>query len=189
MNNLEFKQLEFSNIDDFNRTLSEFSINTKSWDVKGVSSLYDEIQNKECIFGIENERLHRRVDVVCIKCFHTNSQGERFQLIEEKQVFNNGVERKRGFKCVSEKLESGELPEKGALRGLSEELQIFGEDVQVISLPHENKSEKKESGSYKGIDCTYNTFFFSCEIFHHYYQNIYVEVQKDKQTFFSWLKI
>ncbi len=188
MNNLSFKECNLTSVEDLNKLLSGFSeIHTESW-TKSVPSLYSEIKNGECIFGLEDGSLLRRVDVVCIKCFHTNYNGEKFQLIEEKQIFKNGNIRERGYKFVSEKLKLGELPEEGALRGLAEELQISGSDVQVTPMSEENKFEKKESLTYKGLACSYNTYYYSCEIFNAHYKESYVENQDDKQTIFTWIK-
>lgn len=164
-------------------------INTDSW-MKKVSALYAEIKNGECILGIENEKLHRRVDVVSIKCFYTDENFQRFQLIEEKQVFTNGKDRPpRGYKWVAEKMQRGESPEHAAIRGLKEELKIFGSDVHVESLPKENTFEKRESDTYKGLECSYNKYWFSINIIKAHYKDSYVEVQGDKQTFFKWIQV
>ncbi|MBA3238107.1 MAG: NUDIX hydrolase [Parachlamydiaceae bacterium] len=175
-------------IKDLDKLLFHFQINPDYW-IKSVSSLYDEVKNGDCILVIEEGRLRSLVTGVVIKCFHTNSQGERYQLVEDKQVFKDGQTRKRGHKFVAEKLRSGESPEQGALRGLVEELQISGPDVHVIPLFEENKCDIVDSPDYKGIQTCYNTYVFSCEILDSYYKNSYVEVQADKQTYFSWAKI
>lgn len=189
MNSIGFKHRELNSEEDLNVLLKEFpNIDTSTWD-KPVSALYSEIENGECVLGIEDGKLHRRVDVVSVKCFHTNEDGQRFQICEEKQVFNNGVVRERGNKYVAEKLKVGETPEQCAIRGLAEELQIEGPDVQVIPLIDENTCKKRESTSYKGIQCSYNAYIFSCEIFKTHYKDSYVEKQSDKETFFTWIKI
>lgn len=181
--------LEFNSEQDLLQLLSNYpNVDTATW-IKGVSSLYSEVKNGECILEIEDGKLHRRVDVVAVKCFHTNNRGERFQLYEEKQVFKNGNARERGYKYVAEKLHAGENPEQGALRGLAEELQISGPDIHVTPLVAENTFKKMESATYKGISSSYNTYVFSCEISDAHYKDSYVEDQEDKQTFFSWIKI
>ncbi len=189
MNNSCFSPIIVNCEEDLCLLLSRFpDIKPNEW-IKSVSALYGEIKNGECILGIEDEKLHRRVDVVSIKCFHTDDQGERFQLIEESQIFKNGIVRPRGHKYVAEKLQPNELPEECAKRGLAEELQIAGPEVHVVPLTEENTFEKKESPSYKGIQCSYNKYFFSCEIPKSLYKSSYTEVQEDKSTLFTWIKI
>lgn len=188
INSLDFNPVSLKCEEDLSNLLSSFQINTDNW-IKSVSALYKEVKNGECILGIEGGKLHCHVNGVVIKCFHTNCLGERFQLFEEKQVFKNEQTRMRGHKFVAEKLKSGESPEQGALRGLAEELQISGPDVNVVPLFEENKSETIESPDYRGIQTSYNTYVFSFEVSDSHYKNFYIEDQEDKQTFFSWIKI
>lgn len=189
MNSVTFTHLTINNEEELILLLNKFpNIKANEW-IKTPSALYSEIKNNECVLGLEDGKLHRRVDVAAVKCFHTNQNGERFQIIEEKQVFKNGMMRERGNKYIAEKVQAGESPEQAAIRGLAEELQISGPNVHVIALPEENKFEKRESPTYKGIQCSYNTYAFSCEISDVYYKNCYIEEQKDKSTFFSWVKI
>ncbi len=188
MNTAEFNQINLCDVEELNKLLSHFQINPAKW-VKGVGALYKEVKNGECVLGVKNGELHCQVKGVVIKCFYTNSQQERFQLVEEKQVFKNGQTRERGHRFIAEKLKAGESPEQGALRGLAEELQISGPDVHVLSLFEENKCDTIESPDYRGIQTTYNTWVFSCEISDFHYKKYYVENQEDKQIFFSWIKI
>ena len=181
-----FTPLVFENEEEFNRKLVEFSMNTEKW-IKSASALYKEIVQGDCILGIEDEKLHRSVNVIQVKCFYTNEQGEQFQLIEVKQVFKNGTIRERGHKFLAEKLQIGESPEQGALRGLFEELQIS--DVKVVPIPTENSFKKQESLTYIGLSCSYNTYVFSCEIPKSLYKSSYIENQDDKDTFFEWYKL
>jgi hypothetical protein len=184
----EFKQVFIDDEEGLRKLLSHFHINSDTW-IKSISALLKEIKNGECILGIEDGKLHCRVNGVVVKCFYTNDQQERFQLFEEKQVFKNGQIRKRGHRFVAEKLKSNESPEQGALRGLAEELQISGPDVHVVPLFEENRCDTRESLDYIGIQTTYNSYVFSCEISDSHYKDCYVEDQEDKQTFFSWIKI
>lgn len=189
MSSLNIQQVSLSSQQDLDQLLAKFpDIDTGTW-IKSVSSLYNEVKTGECILEIEDGKLHRRVDIVSVKCFHTNDNGERFQLFEERQIFKNGNTRERGYKFIAEKLQLGESPEQAAIRGIAEELQISGPEVHVISLPEENTFERKESSAYKGLQSSYNIYFFSCEISANHYKNTYVEEQQDKSTFFSWFKI
>nr|MBA3602612.1 hypothetical protein [Parachlamydiaceae bacterium] len=158
----DFNMTDLKSAEDLIELLSYFQIKPDNW-IKSVSDLFNEIKKGDCRLSIENSRLHRHVEGVAINCFYTNSQGERFQLFEEKQVFKNGKVRERGHPFVAEKLQFNESPEHGALRGLAEELQISGPDVHVISLPKENKCDTIDCPTYKGIQSTYNTAVFYCE--------------------------
>lgn len=179
---------DLKSTEELNELLLHFQIKTDEW-VKSVSDLFNEVKQGDCRLSIENGMLHRYVEGVAIKCFYTNSQGERFQLFEEKQIFKNGQVRERRHLFVAEKLQFNETPEEGALRGLAEELQISGPEIHVISLPRENKCDTIDCPTYKGIPSTYNTSVFYCEIPDSHYRNCYIEEQEDKQTFFSWIKI
>lgn len=182
-----FIPLPISSEDELFSVLANFpDLKTESW-VKNISQLYQEIQQGECVLGMEGERLHRRVDVVAIRCFYTDEAGQRFQIFEEKQEFKNGQVRERGYTHVSEKLFFGEVPENGARRGLAEELNISGPEVHLELI--KNKCRREESNTYKGLSCTFNMHVFSCEIPPSLYQPNYVEEESDKSTFFSWVKI
>ena len=185
---LEFNQIILSDEEELNQLLSYYQINPDNW-IKSMSTLYKEIEDGDCILGIKNGKLHCLVNGVIIKCFFTNDKQERFQLFEEKQVFKNGQTRERGHRFVAEKLKSDESPEQGALRGLTEELQISGPDVHLIRLSEEDKCDTVESIDYRGIQTTYSTSVFSCEIPDSHYKDYYIEDQEDKKTFFSWVKI
>lgn len=184
------KNLSINSVEDLNAVLSRFpQIKTSTW-IKDVSSLYNEIKNNECVLEIgKNGDLLRRVDVVMVKCFYTDRDGNRFQLVEEKQVFKNGKIRERGFDYVAEKLQAGENPEQSALRGLEEELQVSGPDIELTSMQDQNASDTKESPSYLGISSVYTKHVFSCNIPDKHYHENYVEVQPDKTNYFKWVKI
>lgn len=183
----DFNMTEIKRPEDLNELLLYFQINPDNW-IKSVSDLFNEIKKGDCRITIENGLLHRHVEGVVVKCFYINSLGEKFQLFEEKQVFKNGQVRERGHPFVAEKLQFNESPEQGALRGLAEELQISGPDIRVIALPEENKCDTIDCPTYKGIQTTYNTSVFYCEIPDSHYKSFYIEEQDDKQTFFSWVK-
>jgi len=184
----EFNMTDIKTAQELHELLLHFQIKTDKW-IKSVSDLFNEIKNGDCLLNIEKGMLHRHVEGVVVKCFYTNSQGERFQLFEEKQIFKNGRVRKRGHLFLAEKLQFNEPSEQGALRGLAEELQISGPDIHVIPLPKENKCDTIDCPTYKGIQSTYNTFVFYCEIPDSHYRSYYIEEQDDKQTYFSWIKI
>lgn len=175
--------LQFTNEDELMKLLLSFpNIDLKTW-IKPVSALYKELTMGECILEMKDGKLHRRVDVVCVKCYYTDNKGQRYQLVETKQVFKNGHVKQRGYQYVAEKVQLGEQPKEAALRGLAEELQIY--DVDVIELPQDNCFETSNTG----FESSYNKYGFSCNIPDSYYKDCYVEDQPDKSTFFSWIPI
>lgn len=180
--------VNLGSVEDLEKLLDRFQINRDKWRKK-ISDLYSEVKIGDCILSIEKGKLHRLVNGVSIKCFYTNGLGDRYQLIENKQIFKNGQELKRNLKCVSEKLQTGESPEQGAIRGLFEELKISGPDVHVIPFPEENRCDTVDAPDYSGIQTTYDTSVFTCEIPESHYKNSYEEVQDDWTTSFSWVKI
>ena len=89
---------------------------------------------------------------------------------------------------VSEKMKFGEDPLKSAVRGIKEELGI---DITPNQL-----SKRRDlfydggSLSYPGLQTKYKGHQYICELEHHQFdQDGYVEVQKDKKTFFVWHKL
>lgn len=189
MSAIGFATLKINSEEDLRRILSEFpEIKSDKW-IKSVSALYTEVKEGECVLGVQDNNLVRRVRVVAINCFHTNNHGERLSLYEEKQVFTDGRVRNRDMEHVAEKLKHNETPEEGARRGLAEELQIEGPDIQLKALEEENQVTEEDSPSYKGIRTIYNTYVFSCEVPGSHFKESYVEVQNDKSTYFQWKKM
>jgi hypothetical protein len=191
MNGLDFNPVNLNSLDDLKKLLDCYQINTDIWTESGssVSSLYDEVKAGDCTLEIKDGKLHSRVNGAVIKCTYTDNEGNRYQIFEEKQVFQTGKIRNRGHRFISEKIRFCETPEEGALRGLAEELQISGPEIRLIPQFDENKCDTIDSPYYKGIQATYNSYVFSCEIPHSHYRERYVEKQEDKTTHFSWVKI
>lgn len=180
----QLNQYTIQDEDQLIAALSQYKIDTSTWG-KPVSNLYKEIKEGECALDLEKDGLNRRVSVVTVKCFHTNAAGERFQLIEREQVFKDGRVRNRNLQHLAEKAFPNESIGATALRALKEELGITGLMVRL----GDNKVEVNESSSYKGVKSTYELNSFSCEIPLEKYKEEYVEKQKDKDTYFSWMKI
>lgn len=185
MNNLELNQTNLHSVDQLKEMLSKYpEIKTNTW-VKGLSDLFTEIKEGECVLNLTPEGIDRCVNVVAVKCFHTNHKNEQFKLVEQKQFFKNGITRSRDHDHLAEKLQSCESPMEAAVRGLQEELKLSGLDIK----PEESTLVVKESPSYAGIKSMYKIFNFSCEIFSDKYRSFYLEKQKDKDTLFVWSKV
>lgn len=187
---MEFMPLCVPNMPALLSVLSNYpSLKTGEW-LKSPESLMTELAIGDCVLGIQNGRLHRRVDVCRVKCFHKRRcDGALLQLFEDKQIFVSGKERRRNFDYVAEKIMLGEKPETAALRALREELSISDPAMEVKLLETECSCETKISDSYTGLECTYNCYTFSCQISEKNFCEEYVEKQEDKSTYFSWRRI
>jgi hypothetical protein len=81
-------------------------------EAKTLDNLLEEIENGEAVL-IEDEagELVREISVVWMTVFYSDESGNRYRLIEEKQVFDDGRERTRDLSIsVGEKMKPGEGP-------------------------------------------------------------------------------
>lgn len=168
--------------------LNKLNISTDKWD-KSIDSLYEEIKEKECCLKIIDLRLYRHVNVLRIKCYYENDDNEKFILIEQKQVFNNGKVRIRNFDYVAEKIKEGKDLNKEVCRALDEELSIKLDIQQINKDESFHSTEECESPSYNGIMGVYNYYNYNINIKKSQYRSSYKEVQSDKSTYFIWKKI
>jgi len=176
-----------SSLEELIKLLDSHGIGQSEW-IKPPKALFEEIQLGECFLEIKDGKLQRTVAVVTVECFYTNDIGEKFQLVETKQVFKSGTIRERGFKYIAEKMQAGEEPIQAALRGLKEELDVSTSTLQVNSKGDSNQY-LASSKTYIGLPSTYNKYHFEHNISKENYKENYVEHQEDKDTFFSWIKI
>ena len=171
--------------------LSKFSIPFESWGTgksKTLNHLLDELENDECGLTETDGSLTRSIEFVGIKIFY-NSKDERWVLKEDRQEFKDGRIRRRNMpSSVSEKMKFGEDPLNAAIRGIKDELGI---DIKSTQL-----SKRRDlfynggSLSYPGLQTKYKGHQYICELEPHQFDtNGYIEVQKDKKTFFVWEKI
>lgn len=172
--------------------LENAGISTSEWgkgEAKTLRHLVQELEEGECsLTADEQGALTRTVVVGGANVLYTSSEGQRFQLIEEKQVFKDGRERKRDLGCaVSEKMKPGEDPTDAMVRGIREELGLSGE----ISISYEGQGEKTIlSPSYPGLTSRYLNHRFTVILQDsHYNPAGYVEVQSDKSTYFVWKEL
>lgn len=156
---------------------------------KTTQHLLNEIEEEECTLVEEDGGLVRYIEFVGIKIFYTDKDGFRWFLKEERQEFNDGRIRRRNIpNSVSEKMKFGEDPLISAIRGIREEL---GVDIKGHQL-----SKRRDlhydggSTSYPGLDTKYKGHRFLCEFKDEDFNpNGYIEIQRDKKTFFVWEKI
>lgn len=172
--------------------LAGAGIYTTEWgtgQAKTPAHLQEEIKSGETILAKDEQgRLLRTVEVGGADIYYEAPDGKKYRLIEEKQVFKDGRERRRDLgHAVSEKMKPGEDPLEAITRGIREELGIEGElnvtpsgdEVQVIPSP-----------SYPGLQSKYTRHTFVATLTEGQYRpKGYIEEQADKSTFFVWQEI
>lgn len=178
--------------DALQKQLANAGINTSSWgtgQAKTLAHLQNEIENGEAILITgEIGELLRKVVVVAADIYYQLSDGQIYRLKEDRQVFKDGRERRRGFgHAVSEKIKTDEDPRTAMIRGIKEELGISGEifltetgtEEQVIASP-----------SYPGLKSHYIHHKFEATLTEEQFKpDGYKEVQADKTTFFVWEEV
>lgn len=182
--------LTFSDIDHFQEVLlNKYKKNPSNW--KGVKplTLYNEWKNGECIFEEKDNDIIRKVHVVSIHCFHTNQSGEKFKLIEEKQIMPDGSIRERKFQFVSETMKRNEDLEIAARRALREELQIDDPEIKFERMTTLDEDKTKESTTYVGLKTHYLVYHFKTAIPTRLFKEQYEEVEENITTIFSWKKV
>jgi ADP-ribose pyrophosphatase YjhB (NUDIX family) len=170
--------------------LERAGVSTSEWgkgEAKTLRHLVQELKEGDCLLVEVDGKLIRTVTVGGADVLFETRE-EAYRLIEEKQVFTDGRERRRNLGCaVSEKMKPGEDPLQAMSRGIREELGINDE----IALLYDGESAQTiESPSYPGLTSQYInhrfTAFLTAEQFK---SDGYVEVQGDKSTFFTWQKL
>lgn len=178
----------FNSIQDLINILKQHNIPIEKWGLgqsKTIEHLFKELQDGECRLEYENKELVRYIDFVGIKVFYKD-----MFLIEDHQEFKDGRIRKRNTKfSVAEKMKPGEIPLVSVIRGMQEELGIEISENQITSENIINH-EGIYSRSYPGLKAKYNEYPFTCHINNSQFNpDGYTEIQKDKSTFFKWIKM
>lgn len=181
----------WNNLNDLKSYLGKFSIPFEKWGTgksKTVEHLQDELINSECSLTEEEGVLTRNIEFVGIKVFY-KKDGERWLLKEDRQEFNDGrIRRRNMLSSVSEKMKFGEDALLASIRGIKEELGI---DVKAHQV-----SKRRDlhydggSMSYPGLKTVYTGHQFTCILDDSQFDpKGYIEVQRDKKTFFTWQKL
>ena len=182
---------EKSSLDELRNKLVEHGIPVDSWgtgNAKTLKHLYNELQEGECSLSDEGEYLTRYIEFVGIKVFYKKDE-VNYLLKEDRQEFNDGrVRRRKMPSSVSEKMKSGEDPLVSAIRGIEEELGIRVESSQLTKRRDINYDGS--SISYPGLTAKYKGHQYTCYLTDEQFDiNGYIEVQSDKKTFFTWVKL
>ncbi len=157
---------------------------------KTLNHLVEEIMEGETLLE-ENEsgELVRTVSIIYINVYYSDTKtGGRKKLVEDRQVFADGRERKRTYLAgsVAEKLKANEAPSADTVkRAIQEELDI----AYSGSVTETGQTEEtQDSPSYPGLKMKAKNYFFEIELSDEAYRpEGYVEHQKDKDTHFKWI--
>lgn len=150
---------------------------------KKISDLLEEINNGDCEFVISQKGLCRKVSVVRIKILYKD-----FILIEDRQVFKDGRERKRELSHLGEKIHCDEEVKTALKRACAEELGIES-SLDYISCGVEK--ETRYSSSYPGLKSEYLLYDFTVTLKDEQF-NKEGYVEKDEKgtgltTYFKWV--
>lgn len=187
----DFNPNSINTVEELKNKLKEYSVPIEEWgtgEAKNVEHLLDEIRGEECNVEDRGGYLIRSIEFVGIRIYHKDKDNVTWVLKEDKQEFKDGRVRRRNMpSSVSEKMKFGEDPLISSIRGIKEELGVAVEGHQLIKM--KDLSYNGGSQSYPGLRTKYKGYQFTC-LFNNdqFDENGYIEVQKDKSTFFKWFK-
>ncbi|HJZ04801.1 hypothetical protein A2634_00945 [Candidatus Amesbacteria bacterium RIFCSPHIGHO2_01_FULL_48_32] len=178
------------NLNELKEFLNSRKIPYEEWgtgESKTLAHLLTEIRSGEVKIEDSGKKVLRSVKGVGINVFFSQGQGV-LKLVEEKQVFSDGRERRRSLSTsIGEKMRPGELPDEAAIRTLKEELGIIG--VALFNTGVEDR-EQILSTSYPGLWSKYKVYIYETRLSpYHFRPEGYVEVQDDKTSYFIWQPI
>jgi hypothetical protein len=154
---------------------------------KTLAHLLAEIADGETLLAEVNGRLMRRVSVLGVDVF-ADIDGKRFQLVEDRQVFTDGRERRRKMPTsISEKLHQDEDVLAAVTRALGEEIGLS--EFALLTPTPCTRTEMEDSPSYPGILSEYTKYEVDVLIASSAYKaEGYREIQTDKTTHFVWVQ-
>ena len=176
-------------VEELSRWLRSYGVPIDSWgkgSAKTIEHLASELLEGESSLKVIDGVVVRFCEGVKIDVRYRGKTGE-LQLTEEKQIFSDGRERRRGLIGVSEKMKPGESIHSVGERALQEELHIHEKvDLGVPSVEHSDG----QSTSFPGLFSIYTTHTFTTYLPETLFRpEGYVEVQPDKSTYFVWKEV
>ena len=164
-------------------------IDTSTWQEsagnKSLGHLATEILQGDAILENEttDEELRRVTHVVNLYVYAIVAD-QKLQLVEDKQVFVGGKERKRGMKFLSEKKAVTEPLDSACRRALQEEIHVeAATDIERL----EEDIVEKDSPSFPGLVSKYIVYKARTTLAPEQYRaEGYTEIQSDKTTYFVW---
>lgn len=156
---------------------------------KTLDHLVREVADGETKLVVEAGELVRTLTIVYIDVYHMDVGGETWKLVEERQVFRDGRERRRALEgSIAEKLKAAETPDQEMVhRALREELGIEG---VAIARTGGAREHTQDSPSFPGLTMRAVHYYFVTKLDDAQFNPFgYVERQADKDTWFQWKKI
>jgi hypothetical protein len=171
--------------------LEEHGFDTSRWGegpTKTVDALWEEVDLGETEILEAGGEIIRRTRVVGVDVFAKFEDGQAYRLVEEKQVYSNGSERRRELiTSLGEKVKSGEDPEAAVRRAVAEELGITSlTDVELLKELIVEKASLTYNGLATQLLLRLAKVTISEEAFD---PQGYTEVQPDKSVHFKWEKL
>jgi len=155
-------------------------------DAKTLQHLQKEIESGESILEFTDAGVVKITLGSCINIFHRVGD-IRLKLVEDRQVFKDGREKKRNLSTsIGEKRSPDENPLDCAYRALEEELGISERLPLTDCGP--NNSGLVPSVSFPGISTRHFLDIYELELPDHLYKpEGYIEEQEDKTNYFVWM--
>ena len=179
-------------ISGLKKQLEDAGINTAKWgtgQAKTLTHLQKEIEDSETVLTTtETGGLLRKVVVGGADVYYKSSDGKKYRLKEEKQVFKDGRERRRDLgQAISEKVKLNENIEDAMVRGIREELGISGE---IVLTKIGTDKQEVVSQSYPGLQSKYIRHKFQVILSDEQFNSDgYIEEQSDLSTYFVWREV
>lgn len=182
------------NFDDIKQNvvalLTQHKIPFEQWgtgSAKTLDHLIKEVAEGETILEVDKSgKLVRKVLIAYVDIYYTSPDGRRLKLVEDRQIFKDGRERKRILGgSIAEKLKATETPDQDMVhRAISEELCI---ETAVPIQPKGSCNRTEDSPSYPGLTLKSTNYFFEVELPDDQFKpEGYIEHQNDKDTYFVW---
>jgi len=174
---------------DIQEVLDSHSVPVEEWGLgsaKTLGHLIAEVASGESVLEVgEDGKVYRKIKVVGVDVFFNSFSG-RLVLKEDRQVFNDGRQRRRDdlAASITEKVKPKEDVIHAALRALDEELGFKG----VVVDYDRNFETKGESTAFPGLTTELQISVFATKIHaDQFKEKGYIEAQPDKTSYFIWV--
>ena len=157
-------------------------------EAKTLSHLVGEISRGaiNIFFDEEKGKWVREVKPVEVHVFYESPEGVTYFLREDRQIFKDCRERRRGCPWVGEKMEKGEDILSASIRALWEEVGLVPPFASGPNFTG-NKEIERKSNSFPGLISRHSVSCFEVYITPEQFNpEGYVEEQEKLTTFFVW---
>lgn len=155
---------------------------------KTVQHLLNEVADGESVLSVDAKgKLHRELSVLWVDVISTHANGDVYALKEDRQIFNDGREKRRQLNSsIGEKLKPGEEPVQAVTRALAEELGI--QEKETTSVHYLGEEQKVHTpDTYPGLESSYYFYKYATVIAEEAFKpEGYVEYQADKTNYYVW---